>query len=285
MIARMSRQNPTKNRPAFLRSCLLWIAMGASVSVAVGVARAGEEGEPEAPAAGFDKPASTPAAPAVPAPPAAAPSPAAPAPAPSPSPAPSPASGDSLRTLEQRVGDLKDQVYRAKARLTLLGERHLKSTAGGGRAVVTQKTQMGRLFAPLRITYQLDGREVFSKGEGKTPLALSPSQSAELPVWDGGLPPGDHTLSVSVVYRGNGTPAFSYFNQYTYTASAAQRFRASDGGTTRIRVVCREKGNPALTDVAERPLIEFVVDDGTQSSPSAAGGNKVAAKAASLGSP
>lgn len=299
MIARMSRQNPTKNRSAFLRPCLLWIALCAPVSVAVGVAQAGEEGEPEAPAAGFDKPTSPPE-PAVSAPPAApaamsAP-PAASAPAPvsasasgpasvsASAPVSAPVSGDSLRTLEQRVGELKDQVYRAKARLTLLGERHLKSTAGGGRAVVTQKTQMGRLFAPLRITYQLDGREVFSKGDDKTPLALSPAQNAELAVWDGGLPPGDHTLAVSVVYRGNGTPALSYFNRYTYTASAAQRFRASDGGTTRIRVVCREKGNPALTDLADRPLIEFVVDDGTPS-PSAAGGNKVATKAASLGSP
>lgn len=294
MIARMSRQNPTKNRSAFLGRCLLGLALCAPVSVAVGVAQAGEEGEPEAPAAGYEKPASTPAPPAVTAPPP-APAPASLAPAPASAPAPAPAaapsagSGDGLRSLEQRVGDLKDQVYRAKARLTLLGERHLKSTAGGGRAVVTQKTQMGRLFSPLRITYQLDGREVFTKGDDKTPLGLSPAQSAELPVWDGGLPPGDHTLAVSVVYRGNGTPAFSYFNQYTYTASAAQRFRASDGGTTRIRVVCREKGNPALTDVAERPLIEFQVDDGASSSsgssPSAAGGNKVATKAATLGSP
>jgi hypothetical protein len=289
----MSRQNPTKCRSAWRTLCA-----GATLLVLLPVAHGGEDGDLEGPGPALSQPA--PAAPTAPKPvadtaremlpppaPPEASRPRSELPAPSLS-SPSSSSGaqDSLRSLEQRVAEMKDQVYRAKARLTLLSERHLRSTAGGGRAVVTQKTQMGRLYQPLRITYVLDGREVFNKGDEKSPLALTPAQLAELPVWDGGLKPGDHTLAVNVVYRGNGTPALSYFSQYTYTASAAQRFRASDGGVTRIRVVCREKGNPALTDVADRPFIEFVVDDGTTSSSSSGGsGAKVAAKASPLGSP
>jgi hypothetical protein len=174
-------------------------------------------------------------------------------------------SQDSLHSLEQRIGDLKEQVFRAKARLSLLSERFLRSTAGGGRAIVVHKNRMGRLFQPIRLTYQLDGREVYSKGSEDG--SLFADQSAELPIWEGGLKPGDHTLTVNVVYRGNGSQVFGYFNQYTYTASAAQRFTANDGGITRIHVLCHEKGNPALTDVAQRPLIEFEVDDGSKPQP------------------
>jgi hypothetical protein len=220
--------------------------------------------------------ASTPSAPAPP--PGAAPAAAAPVlSVGAPSDAPR---GEGLPSLQQRVGDLKEQIFRAKARLSLLSERFLRSTAGGGRAVLQQKIDMGRLFLPVRITYLLDGREIFTKADDKGGLA-----QAELPVWDGSLKPGDHTLTVEVVYRGRGTPVFSYFSQYTYTASAAQRFSASDGGTTRISVLCHEKGNPALTDVADRPLIEFQVSDGSAAPPSGAAPATAKAEAEKRGSP
>lgn len=273
MIPLMSRPKLQKNRAA-------WRSVGASVtllSLLSGLPLA-VAAEPEAPPPALPEPSSVPdAAPAPPPPAQPAPAVAAPVAQPAPAPAAAPAApaadrSDSLRSIEQRVADLKDQVFRARARLTLLSERFLRSTPGGGHAVVTHENKMGRLFQPVRITYQLDGREVFSKGDesGQKPVAAT----GELPVWDGGLKPGDHTLSVSVVYRGSATPALSYYSRYTYTASAAQRFTASDGGTTRIRVLCREQGNPVLTDVADRPLIEFKVEDSSQP----AAGDKVAAK-------
>lgn len=281
MIPLMSTPKLQKNQAAW-RSALASVALLSLLSglpLAGAAEPAGPEGAPPPPLP--ETSTSPDAAPALPPPaapvaqPAAAPA-AQPAPAPAAAPAapaaPAADRGDSLRSIEQRVADLKDQVFRARARLTLLSERFLRSTPGGGHAVVTHENKMGRLFQPVRITYQLDGREVFSKGDesGQKPVA----GSGELPVWDGGLKPGDHTLSVSVVYRGSATPALSYYSRYTYTASAAQRFTASDGGTTRIRVLCREQGNPVLTDVADRPLIEFKVEDSSQP----AAGDKVAAK-------
>lgn len=281
MIPLMSRPNSQKN-------CSAWRSAGASAALLTllsgipwAVAAEPEEApppslpEPSAPseAAPPPPPASAPSAPpAAPARPVAAPAPSAPA---APAAAPAADRGDSLRSIEQRVADLKDQVFRARARLTLLSERFLRSTPGGGHAVVVHQNKMGRLFVPVRITYQLDGREVFSKGEDGGQKSVAPASVGELQVWDGGLKPGDHTLSVSVVYRGSAAPVLPYYNQYTYTASAAQRFTASDGGTTRIQVLCREQGNPVLTDVADRPLIEFKVEDSVSQQ---AAGAKVAAK-------
>ncbi len=184
---------------------------------------------------------------------------------------------DDMQNLQQRVGELKEQVFRAKARLSLLSERFLRSSAGGGRAVIVHQSQMGQLYQPVRIAYQLDGREIFRKSSDSDGAPLE--KTGELTVFEGDLKPGNHTLSVSVEYRGNGTRVFSYFNKYNYTANAAQRFAASDGGITRIRVVCRQQGNPALTEVADRPLIEFQVDDGGGKSPAKSGEKNSAARA------
>lgn len=164
--------------------------------------------------------------------------------------------GDALQDLDRRVGGMKDQVYRAKARLSLLSERFLQSTNGSGRAVVMQVNQMGRLFQAVKVSYQLDGREIFSRGEdaGGVP-------KGDLAVWDGGTKPGEHTLGVTVVYRGNGNQVFGYFDQYVYTVTAAQRFSIGDGGTSRVRVLLREQGNLVTTSLDKRPQIEFVFAD------------------------
>lgn len=178
--------------------------------------------------------------------------------------APTPLSGgeaggrsDGIRDIERRIGDIKDQVFRAKARLSLLSERHLRSSVGGVQAAITQQNQMGRLFQLVRIVYELDGREVFRRSEEGQKVI----PTGELPIWDGSMRPGDHTLTVTLVYRGNGSGVFSYFDQYTYTAMAAHRFSVSDGAAARVRVTCREQGNVATTAVENRPSIEFQVED------------------------
>ena len=80
------------------------------------------------------------------------------------------------------------------------------------------------------------------------------------------LRPGEHTLSATLFYRGNGNRVLSYYDQYTYTVTAAHRFSVVDGTGMRIRVLCREKGNFATTAVENRPFIEFQVEDGSAAS-------------------
>lgn len=164
---------------------------------------------------------------------------------------------DALRDVDRRVGDLKDQIFRAKARLSLLSERHLRSSAGGVVTTISQRNQLGALYRLVRVTYEIDGREVFRRDEE----AGKPIQGGDMPIWDGPLRPGEHTLSATFLYRGNGRVVFAYYDQYTYTVTAAHRFLVSEGTVPRIRVVCREKGSFATTSLENRPLIEFVTDD------------------------
>ena len=131
--------------------------------------------------------------------------------------------------------------------MTLLTETQLGSAQGGAKLVVVQKDQMGRLYQMVKVSYQLDGREVFvrSLDPGRPP------EPKEQNVYD---------LAVAVSYRGDGNKVFSYYDQYTFTAKAAHRFTVTDGQTTRVQVVCFEKGNPLLTKVEDRPAFDFKVE-------------------------
>ena len=203
--------------------------------------------------AGAEEPSSTTVPPTTATQPASA---AQPAPATTPAPIPPSPNNDQLSDLDRRTRELRDQVFRSKARLSLLTETLLGSAQGGAKLVVVQKDQMGRLYQMVKVSYQLDGREVFVR-------SLEPGHPAEPKaqnVYDGNVRPGDHTLAVSVTYRGDGNKVFSYYEQYTFTAKAAHRFSVTDGQTTRLEVVCFEKGNPLLVRVEDRPAFDFRVE-------------------------
>src|SRR5437773_140554 len=122
------------------------------------------------------QPASSPAAGSAPAPtpagaPAGAPAPTA-APAPAPEPAgstPTPPGSEAgaytvrLRSLERNVNDLKEQVFRVKARLNLLKETVLGGVIGASRCVIRHKNEMGSQFRLIKAVYALDGVQILSK--------------------------------------------------------------------------------------------------------------------------
>lgn len=265
-------------RSRLLRLCSFALAATLTVGSSIARARAVEDGAepPQAEgAAGADPYATGAAAPAASpasaAPPAAAkqdekPAERAPAPPAEQAPAataapvspgsPAAAGPDAFREVERRVGDLKDQVHRSKARLSLLTETLLRTSQGSTRIAIVHKNQMGLLFVPVRVTYQLDGRVVFDRRDDSG-ATLSKKEQA---VWEGGLKAGDHTLGVEVVYRGNGSKVFAYYDKYTFTARAAQRISTSEGETTRVHVVCYEKGNALTKELKDRPAFDFRVN-------------------------
>jgi hypothetical protein len=170
---------------------------------------------------------------------------------------------DRFRDLERRTFELKDQVFRAKARLTLLSETLVSANVGTTRAVIVHRNQMGQLFQPIRVSYQIDGREVFTKEDPAG--VVGPGK--EFVAWEGGLQAGEHTVGVTVVYRGNGAKVLSYYDKYNFTARAAHRLSAVEGQTTRLLVRCFEKGTALTAKVEDRPDFEFKVEGGATSKP------------------
>jgi hypothetical protein len=195
-------------------------------------------------------------APAPPSPSGAPPAPAAPGAAP----APAGGSGEGgytvrLRSLEKNVNELKEQIFRTKARLNLLKETVLGGVIGASRAVIRHKNEMGSSFRLIRATYALDGVQIFGKSDETGRLA----EMTEFDIYNGAIQPGSHTLMVMMVYQGNGFGVFSYLKGYKFTVRSSHTFVAGEAKTTAITVVGYEKGN-ITTNLQDRPAVDFRVN-------------------------
>ena len=157
-----------------------------------------------------------------------------------------------LRDIERRVNELKEQVFRSKARLNLLKETVLHGVIAGSRAVVVHRNEMGATYKLIQYSFALDGNEISSKADPSGKLA----DQKETEVWNGSVVPGNHTLSVQLVYQGNGA-IFTYMKGYTFTAKSSHAFTASEGKQLTLKVVGYEKGNPITTDPKDRPAVDF----------------------------
>jgi hypothetical protein len=160
-----------------------------------------------------------------------------------------------LRALERNVNELKEQVFQTKARLNLLKETVLGGVIGASRAVIKHKNDMGSAFRLVKATYALDGVQIFSKADDSGQLG----EMKEFDIYNGAIQPGSHTLSVMLVYQGNGFGVFSYLKNYNFKAQSSQTFVAGEGKATVITVVGYEKGG-MTTNLEDKPDIQFRVN-------------------------
>ena len=178
------------------------------------------------------------------------------------------ASAVRLKALERNVNDLKEQVFRTRARLNLLKETVLGGVIGASRCVIKHKNEMGSTFRLIKVVYALDGVQIMNKVDDTGRLA----DMSEFDVYNGAIQPGNHTLSVQVVYQGSGFGVFSYLKGYKFKASSSHTFIAADGKATVVTVVGYEKGG-MTTNMEEKPAVEFKVNmlapEGTGGGPAA----------------
>ena len=157
-----------------------------------------------------------------------------------------------VQELETRVNELKEQIFRSKSRLAILKETVLASSIAGAEARVIHKNEMGSSFKLEKVTYSLDGAQIFSRTDSEGKL----DGQEQIEIFSGPIVPGNHLVSVVMVYRGNGYGIFSYLNGYVFTLRSSYTFRAEEGKLTRLGVVGFEKGG-VTTDLKDRPAIRF----------------------------
>jgi hypothetical protein len=165
------------------------------------------------------------------------------------------ASAVRLKALERSVNDLKEQVFRTRARLNLLKETVLGGVIGASRCVIKHKNEMGATFRLIKVVYALDGVQIMNKVDDTGRLADMP----EFDVYNGAIQPGNHTLSVQLVYQGSGFGVFSYLKGYKFKASSSNTFIAADGKATVVTVLGYEKGG-LTTNMEDKPAVEFKVN-------------------------
>ena len=158
-----------------------------------------------------------------------------------------------LRDLEQRINELKEQIFRSKARLSLLAETVLQGVVAGAQAVVVHENRMSSSYKLIKAVYALDGAPIFNKADDEGSLGERDS----FDVYNGSIVPGEHTLTVNLEYRGHGYGIFSYLKGYRFKVRSNYSFTAPEGRSVQIRVVGYEKGGPT-SPLEERPAIRYI---------------------------
>ncbi len=76
------------------------------------------------------------------------------------------------------------------------------------------------------------------------------------PVYDGSLLPGEHLLTVDMVYRGKGYGLFSYLSQYLFKVKARYVFTVKEGDVVTLKVTSYDQG-AFLTSLRDRLQVRF----------------------------
>jgi hypothetical protein len=160
-----------------------------------------------------------------------------------------------VRDLEERVNQLKMRIYQSKARLVRLQEAVMHGVVSGARARLVHRNEMGSTFRLQEAHYFLDGAPLKQMSNVDGSLAAQ----KEIELFQGQIVPGNHQLSVNLVYAGNGFGIFSYLKGYRFKIRSSYTFSAEEGKFTEIKVVGFERGG-ITTDLRERPTVRYDVD-------------------------
>lgn len=158
-----------------------------------------------------------------------------------------------VKTLEEQVVDLKEKIFRTKARLLLLQETVLGGDLStGARALIYHRNEMGAQFVLESVAYALDGAPIFTKVDAQGDL----DKREEFEIFNGRIVPGNHQIAVRMVYRGHGYGIFSYLEGYKFKLQSNQTFSAEAGKVTTVKVVGFEKGG-ITADIKDKPAIRY----------------------------
>ena len=155
--------------------------------------------------------------------------------------------------MEEDVVRLKEKIYKTKVRLNLLKERILSNVVAEAWAVITHNNRMSSASALDQVLYYLDGKKLYFKRN--TDDFLEDNRTIE--VFRGNVVPGNHTLTVEMLYTGKGK-FFSYLKGYKFKITSKYTFYTSRGRIVKLDVTGYEKGGPTYS-LEEKPAIKFKV--------------------------
>ena len=203
---------------------------------------------------------------------------AAPAPAagttPAPAAAPAPVATDAPKTndeafdvrvkgLEEQVNDVKEKIFRTKARLLLLQETVIGGeTTQSARAVIIHRNEMGNSFRLVTANYALDEASVFTKVDVKGDLA----DKDQIEIFNGRIIPGNHRITVKLEYQGHGVGPITYLEGYKFKVTSNYTFDAAPGKVTTIQAIGFEKGGP-FAELKDKPDVRYETNVSSVSAP------------------
>lgn len=157
-----------------------------------------------------------------------------------------------IQRIESQVNELKEEIFRSRTRLAILKESVLASGLSGTELRIVHRNLMGANFKLERILYILDGSPIRQAVDREGDL----DQQEEIEILNGPIAPGNHTLQVELVYRGNGFGVFSYLQSYRFTLNDVSTFRAEEGKRVTMSAIGYERSGVTL-ELKDRPDIRF----------------------------
>jgi hypothetical protein len=157
-----------------------------------------------------------------------------------------------LRDLEQRVDELKDQIRRSHTRLALLSDTILGGGSAGSRAEIEFENEMSSAFLLTRALFVVDGQIQYNREDDSGALA----EQKVIPIYNGSVPPGDHTIQVALTFQGNGYGVFSYLRGYKFEVKSSHAFTALEGKALTVSATAYEKGG-VTTPLEQRPTVDW----------------------------
>ena len=124
----------------------------------------------------------------------------------------------------------------------------------GSKAVLVHRNEMGSSFYLESVAYALDGAPIYTKVDVDGDL----EKREEFEIFNGRIVPGNHQISVQMVYRGHGYGLFSYLEGYRFKVQSSYTFEAEPGKVAVIKVVGFEKGG-LTAELKDRPAVRYDV--------------------------
>lgn len=161
-----------------------------------------------------------------------------------------------LHELEDRLNELKESVFASKARLSMLWHQLMQERIGGSRIVIEHVNRLGGLFDIERITYSLDGNQVYVGNVADMPEL---PRENRIDVFDAPVLAGPHTIVVQATLVGNDHGMFSYMSGYEFTLTSSHSFTLEDGKTAEVDVIVFDHGGSSRA-LEDRPDVRYDVD-------------------------
>lgn len=157
-----------------------------------------------------------------------------------------------LRDVDREMTSLSNDITASHGRLREITAMVLQQSGGGAQLIVDHQNEMGSTFRLVRASYALDGAAIATRTDDNGSLA----EQSSFAVYNGRVASGEHTLTVSLEYQGNGYGIFSYIRGYTFRSRSVQTFTVPEGRALRLVVVGYERSG-ATVAIEDRPAIRY----------------------------
>ncbi len=157
-----------------------------------------------------------------------------------------------LRDIDREMTSLSNDITASHSLLRQITSMVLEQSGGGAQLIIDHQNEMGSTFRLVRASYSLDGAAIATRTDDNGSLA----DLTGFAVYNGRVAQGEHTLTVSLEYQGNGYGIFSYIRGFTFRARSVQNFTVPEGRALHLTVVGYERGG-ATAAIEERPAIRY----------------------------